>query len=529
MKLVRVGVLISAAVCSVAQNAPAGGTVEGTVLNSVTGAGIDGAMVTLFGATKYQTKSDVAGHFKITGITPGNYRTTVDKDGFWQTQLDLGSFLSSPGLRIDSELVKMELKLAPFETIRGRVLSPDGEPLAGVEVSVSPNITANEVVTDAQGRFALEDTRPGSYTLIAKPPESTKQGEDRIAMVKTYYPSVADKSLAQQIVIGGQPNSANYEIRMQTAPVYRVRGIVLDETGKPSPGAELALIQIPEGMPGSILLGGIGAGGRIFALGMRRAPSGAPEATAIAKEDGRFEFPAVRSGNWRVDVVSDDGVTSRGAISVSVARSDVADLQIHSAKLFTLRGTAEWKSDDAGRVSNTQPPYGVVTLVDPESGEVAGRELVASGGVSFEFMLPGRYKAVVKPGLSAQIFLGDYEVTGQTFPISANGPRLRVVLKTWSGSVRGTVEKGEGATVVLIPQRIEGITLGQTAVCGPGGSFELTEVSPGDYYIAAFEHLDRNSPPSSAMLGLVPSRGTSVKVEERSSANVTLSVIALPR
>jgi hypothetical protein len=77
-----------------------------------------------------------------------------------------------------------------------------------------------------------------------------------------------------------------------------------------------------------------------------------------------------------------------------------------------------------------------------------------------------------------------------------------VVLKTWSGNVRGTVEKSAGATVVLIPQRVEGVALGQSVVCGASGSFELNEVSPGAYYIAAFDHVDPLSL-SAAMLSLV--------------------------
>ena len=94
--------------------------------------------------------------------------------------------------------------------------------------------------------------------------------------------------------------------------------------------------------------------------------------------------------------------------------------------------------------------------------------------------------------------------------------------------MRGTVEKGDGATVVLIPQRVEGVALGQTVVCGTSGSFELSEVSPGDYYIAAFDHVEGLSP-SAAILSLMPSRGKSVTVEERSTANVTLTVIEAPR
>lgn len=104
----------------------------------------------------------------------------------------------------------------------------------------------------------------------------------------------------------------------------------------------------------------------------------------------------------------------------------------------------------------------------------------------------------------------------------------KVVLKTSSGTVRGTVEKGDGATVVLIPQRVEGLVLGQTVFCGAGGSFEPSDVSPGDYYIAAFDHMD-DMAPSAAILSLLPARGKSVKVEEHEVANVTMSAITVPR
>jgi len=242
MRITVLAVLI--AVTSVAQDAPPGGVVEGTVINTATGAGIAGASVVLSGnpPARYQATSDIAGRFRITGVPPGNYHTTVEKDGFWPPSVDLSSFLNA-GLHVASggDPVKVEFKLAPFNTLRGRVIGPDGKPAKGVEVRLNPNIMANEVLTDDEGRFALENTRPGSYTLIAKPPDSAKpqQASDgtRIEMVTTYYPSAADQALAQQIVLSGQPDLGGYEIRMQSAPVYRVRGIVLNEDDKPSSGA----------------------------------------------------------------------------------------------------------------------------------------------------------------------------------------------------------------------------------------------------------------------------------------------------
>src|SRR5579863_4840205 len=124
MRLIRATVLIAFAPFSNAQAPPPVGAVEGTVLNSVTGAGIDGASVVLFAAqsNRYQTTSDAVGHFKITGIAPGNYRTAADKNGFAPPTPDLG-FFRGAGLHVgsDGDPVKLELRLTPFNTIAGRV------------------------------------------------------------------------------------------------------------------------------------------------------------------------------------------------------------------------------------------------------------------------------------------------------------------------------------------------------------------------------------------------------------------------
>ena len=539
--LVRVFILLVAghfAEVSVAQDTP-GGTVEGTVVNSATGAGIAGASVVLFASqsARYQTTSDALGHFKITGIAPGSYRTNVDKDGFSPPR-DF-NFLSNPEFRVASgtDPVAVELKLTPLNAIRGRVLGPDGTPVAGVEVSLNPNLVGSEV-TDREGRFVLDDIRPGTYILSAGPPASARAVEakdgTRTALVTTYYPSVADRSLAQQIVFQGQGDLVGYEIRMQSAPVHRVRGIVVGEDGKPSPGSELTLFPGPEGFPGpAALLGRVG-GSSLFLMGVRRAVSGTPEATVVAGKDGRFEFAAVPSGDWRINATSDpldsptqSRITSRGNVSTLVRRSDVDDLQIHIAAPFKFSTTVEWSREDLRNERTANPPFlsATLTLLNADDNEFAALGRADSGRLLFENLLPGRYKAIVKPGVSGQIFLGESEVTGQTFPITASGPRMRVVLKTWTGAVHGTVEKGEGATVVLVPQRSDGASFGQTILCGAGGLVELSEVSPGDYYIAAFDRLDGLFP-SEAMLNLVQARGTSLRVEEGIAANVALSVIS---
>ena len=166
-----------------------------------------------------------------------------------------------------------------------------------------------------------------------------------------HYPSAADRFLAQPIVFRGQGDfGGDYEIRMQTAPVHRVRGIVLDEEGKQSPGAELTLLPIPEGTPAPVALLRLAGGPSFFALGMRNAPTGLPEATAVARKDGHFEFPTLRSGDGRINVASHPtrDVSLRGTADALVGRGDVDDLQVRVARPFNLTGTVEWKDGDPG-------------------------------------------------------------------------------------------------------------------------------------------------------------------------------------
>src|SRR5262249_195397 len=153
-----------------------------------------------------------------------------------------------------------------------------------------------EDATNADGRVTFEDIRPGSYTILASPPESAKPLEakdgSRTAMTPTYYPSVTDPLLARSIVIGdGGPG--DFEVRMQTALVHRIGGVVLNEEGKPLPGAEVTISPTPLGVQNVLGLSFRPGGRTSFAMGLR--PMLAPSSITplvVASKDGHFEFPA---------------------------------------------------------------------------------------------------------------------------------------------------------------------------------------------------------------------------------------------
>jgi hypothetical protein len=205
--------------------------VAGSVVNSVTGAALDGARVTLAprskngfveGEASYQAVTDADGSFRINGVKPGEYMPLALKPGFipplaatFGRPTHIGAGEDPPPLR---------LELIPPARLRGRVIGTDGKPAAKVQVGLG-NQYAKTATTDDDGAFVFNELDPGSYGLMAQ-----------MNHVRTYYPATADAALAEPIMVRAGADQSGYEIRLQPAPrTYRVRGVVLDAAGKPAP------------------------------------------------------------------------------------------------------------------------------------------------------------------------------------------------------------------------------------------------------------------------------------------------------
>ena len=148
-----------------------------------------------------------------------------------------------------------------------------------------------------------------------------------------------------------------------------------------------------------------------------------------------------------------------------------------------------------------------------------------------EPVIPGRYRILPffgpTPGFyAASILLGDREVMGQIVDLDSGSLPLRIVYKPNPGTVRGTVESGEGATVLLLSQLDAFVARGSK--CGPGGKFELSGVAPGNYTAVAFDHIGLVPADPSILRGIISS-GVSVRVEEGLTVSIELRVTAWPQ
>lgn len=514
----------------IAQN----GAVEGIVTNSATHAGIPGVVVTLTAsagardsrASTYRTTSDASGAFRIADVQEGRYSASFQKTGFVGLAPDQPAnrpfLVGSRGdpLRLSAELV-------PGASLRGRVVDSGGHPAPNVRVEISRFRRGGMLaaITDSVGSFVFDVLEPGSYVLAARPflagsalagdrpekvsplPAPPAEGGSQI-WAPTYFPGFADRTRAERIIARAGAELSGYEIRLCSVPFYRIRGIVLNEDGSPAAKVPVKLTPADQWEP--------------------------QEAQAFTSDGGAFEFPAVRPGEWRLIAdASRDGLELRGFDAALVTNHDAENLEIRLSSPFTLNGFVDRQEprDQEGNRKLT-----AVYLV-PEDGpldqQVAGFHK-QDGTLQIEHVVPGRYVITPVgfiPGYYvASVLLGDREVIGQEVNLTNGSTPFRVIYKPNAGRVLGTVEKGEGSTVVLLPKE-EAFLDGQfirSAKCEAGGSFEVSSLRPGDYYAFAFDHVDLGTLEDPAFVRNLAPRAVTVQVKEGEIASMELQLTHWP-
>src|SRR5690349_10827552 len=139
----RALVIALALSCSV----PAAQTVEGRVVNSVTGAGIAGVKVRLMpveDGEPYSTTTDEEGRFRIADVAEGAYNLRYLAPGFGAPP-DRDRQIPTIAVSSGAQPVRLEAKLQPFGKLSGRVLDGAGRPVpnAGVWLFYEPRWCAS--------------------------------------------------------------------------------------------------------------------------------------------------------------------------------------------------------------------------------------------------------------------------------------------------------------------------------------------------------------------------------------------------
>jgi hypothetical protein len=356
--------------------------------------------------------------------------------------------------------------------------------------------------------------------------------EIRTEPVPTYYPSVQDRSLAETITIRAGAELNGYDIRVQSAEVHRVRGIVLDFDGKPASKATVELQARVLG--GSNISFTMASGGLMLSIRNGIGSGQSDEPSVVTAADGMFEFPSVRAGEWIVRVHSDwirDEIQQRnifrfGSAAFRMEHDDLEDVKIPFATPFNLSLPTVVTLGDG-----SAPAPGVsvaVTLMSETASSMTRSEIKTGGLLQLDNVLPGaqRIQADVVAGnyYVDSIWLGTANITGQSVELAPASPPIKLVLKP-GGTVRGTIDADAG-TIVLFPQSFEGA--GYLAQSDAGKTFEISGIAPGDYYAIALDRFDPEVMRNALRLRALMPGAASVRVDQSSSASVQLKVNHLP-
>lgn len=135
------------------------------------GTGVPGVAVTATGpgGTTLTTVTDATGDYSFPRLASGDYTVTViAPDGYTA---------SGPESRVenltDADVENVDFELARLGAFDGTVRTDSGDPVVGVELTVTGPDGPQQLTTDADGSYGLGELPPGTYTISVTPPANT--------------------------------------------------------------------------------------------------------------------------------------------------------------------------------------------------------------------------------------------------------------------------------------------------------------------------------------------------------------------
>ncbi|MGE0815085.1 MAG: carboxypeptidase regulatory-like domain-containing protein [Vicinamibacterales bacterium] len=273
--MLAVSVVLAALLGLAGQEAPSStAVVSGVVLDEVTRSPVAGAQVLLarhgeappaaFHEPRFFTTGP-DGRFAFEGVPPGAYLVHADRSGYARRSASL----VLP--RDAGPAGALDLAMARVGLLVGRVVDESGRPVAGAYVSplrrlirrpgavsaggrpVPPfdPIPGSQTSTEDDGRFTIGNLPAGEYAVSVRGgrPASTQDAGTGYAssFVRVYYPGTTDPDAALAVTTGASGTVDLGDIRLPTVPAFRVRGVVLDEAGRPLDRVRVRLV--PEDAP----------------------------------------------------------------------------------------------------------------------------------------------------------------------------------------------------------------------------------------------------------------------------------------
>jgi protocatechuate 3,4-dioxygenase beta subunit len=381
---------------------------------------------------KFSTTTDDRGEYRLGGLPPGRYSVTATgaQDPGAVVRLDLrpGDDVADIGFTAQPpQATAMVSSPQPPETperatIRGRVLTTTGRPIAQAGVNITGPMPPRFFLTDAQGRFAFTGLVPGDYEVQAS------KGDFLPAPVGQATALQSSSRIA--LTTGARVNDVTLVLSRGLA----VTGTIVDRAGEPLQGVSVQALQVSTSgdRQRAVLAGAqIGGGrqtddrGRYRVLGLQPGTyviAALADAASLRDAPSLGEAPSLRDAQT-VPFYFPGSASIADAVTVTATTAEVDGIDFAVGDVPTARVTG--KALD----SNGAPLAGRVTLgVSHRSGSIVpdpprGTRIEPDGTFTFFNVGPG-----------------DYVVQAVRFPTPPNLQLDRPVLADFRDSVEFAAE-----------------------------------------------------------------------------------------
>jgi hypothetical protein len=520
-------------------------TVSGSVINSVTGVGISGALVILQPGPRRPSEStyendvqprgirsqiaekppqrmvtDPSGSFSFSIASDVMFaQLTVSRRGFRSEQrMDTAQIHLNP-----DQMANTTVKLVPLAAIEGRVLNEDGEPLPGVTVAnIQVNLRNGRRVfredanktTDDRGEYRLWNLSPGMNYIKVFGRRGTWTGVGGLAQMAlsdeaygpVYYPNASTRDEGQVLRVGpGETVRADFVVQGRKA--YKIRGRLQGLTAYVRPSVRLLRGDDPIGVRASVNI-----------------------ATGI------FEISDVTPGSYLVQAYATNSTNPvLGEAPITIAERDLTDVMIAMNSGVNIRGSIDFPAGPAapsGRNGRRQSTTIQALNIAPERLPFPAAAITASADESGQFtlnnLMPGRYALTVTgSGTVASIQSGAVDVLSDGLTVGyGDMPELKIVLSRNAGQVECSLEGGAGGGVSLTVAavRTRGASVQTTLQRMAGDRVIFGNLAPGDYTIYAWPFSRQVEYESAAALASLAAYGVPVTIGDGAHERITLKV-----
>jgi hypothetical protein len=427
----------------------------------------------------------------------------------------------------------LDILLSGGGAVSGTVVDAAGEPLQGVAVralqvrreherSVA-RVYGWQRVTDDRGRYRLFGLAPGSYLIVASldAAEFTSGDAAATGFPPQYFPGTPHVAAAQPLLVEANVDLSGADLTLAATPVVRVTGRALDAIGQPLVGRVSLNVSQRSGA---------------IAVEPRVARTG---------PGGSFELIDIAPGDYVIQATADAGFggpAEFGSEYVTVTERDATPVVIPTSRGALLEGrfVVEGTPDPPMRAYSLHAAPTDLDLSPPNGRGPDGLAIHGDGRfymtglrgpmrLSAPDTLPGWYLK--------SLMIGGVDVTDTTYDFGRDETTItdaQVVLSNAAATIAGSIEGQTGsratpAVVIAFSTNRDHWFTGSRHIrrtsANHNGSFDVTSLPPGEYFVAAVNveaPLDLQAPDT--LESLVP-RAARVAAREGVVSQVTLGLI----